>query len=200
MTHLRWRSPICGFLRFSAKIFGFLRKSAVFCGFLRPPNAGISRRRGESANENLRFSARICGFLGFLCHLRSVTLSSPEPRQSSLTSLFKEVRVFKVSQGHIGPLYQESPRQTKPKKGPKRKVHEFRPFLWILLFFLRKTSTIHIEFLFRNAPRKSSWTGLSLVRFAGVTPDSRKPYVFPIALWHEIITKIIPWELFFVIF
>ena len=28
----------------------------------------------------------------------------------------------------IQPL-QESPRQTKPKKGPKRKVHEFRPFL-----------------------------------------------------------------------
>ena len=25
--------------------------------------------------------------------------------------------------------YQESPRKTKPKKGPKRKVHEFRPFL-----------------------------------------------------------------------
>ena len=55
VTHLRWRSPICGFLRFSAKICGFLRKSAVFCGFLRPPNAGISRRRGESA--------KICGFL-----------------------------------------------------------------------------------------------------------------------------------------
>ena len=33
---------------------------------------------------------------------------------------------------------QESPRQTKPKKGPKRKVHEFRPYLWILVFFLRK--------------------------------------------------------------
>ena len=27
------------------------------------------------------------------------------------------------------PLAQESPRQTKPKKGPKRKVREFRPFL-----------------------------------------------------------------------
>ena len=26
-------------------------------------------------------------------------------------------------------LFQESPRQTKRKKGPKRKVHEFRPFL-----------------------------------------------------------------------
>ena len=26
-------------------------------------------------------------------------------------------------------ISQESPRQTKPKKGPKRKVHEFRPFL-----------------------------------------------------------------------
>ena len=25
--------------------------------------------------------------------------------------------------------YEQSPRQTKPKKGPKRKVHEFRPFL-----------------------------------------------------------------------
>ena len=40
---------------FSAKIFGFLQKSAVFCGFLRPPNAGISKGRGESA--------KICGFL-----------------------------------------------------------------------------------------------------------------------------------------
>ena len=55
---------------------------------------------------------------------------------------------------------QESRRQTKPKKGPKRKIHEFRPFLWIWVFSLRKTSTIHIELLFRNAPGKSSWTGL----------------------------------------
>ena len=52
---LRWRSPICGFLRFSVKILGFLRKSAVLCGLLHPPNAGISRRRGESA--------KISGFL-----------------------------------------------------------------------------------------------------------------------------------------
>ena len=66
---------------------------------------------------------------------------------------------------------QESPRQTKPNKGPKQKVHEFRPFLWILVFFLGKTSTIHIELLFRNAPVKSSWTDLSLVWFAGATPD-----------------------------
>ena len=46
VTHLRWRSPICGFLRFPAKIGGFLRKSAPskclnfqekgwICGFLR---------------------------------------------------------------------------------------------------------------------------------------------------------------------
>ena len=55
VTDLRWRSPICNFLRFSAKIFGFLRKSADFCGFLRPPNAWFSKRRGESA--------KICGFL-----------------------------------------------------------------------------------------------------------------------------------------
>ena len=67
---------------------------------------------------------------------------------------------------------QESPRQTKPKKGPKRKLHEFRPFLWILVFFLRKTSTIHIELLFGNALGKSSWTDLSLVWFVPECPDT----------------------------
>ena len=69
------------------------------------------------------------------------------------------------------PIFKSPPRQTKPKKGAKRKVHEFRPFLWILVFFLGKTTTIHIELLFRNAPAESSWTGLSLVWFAGVTLD-----------------------------
>ena len=34
-----------------------------------------------------------------------------------------------------------------------------------------KTSTIHIELLFRNAPVKSSCTHLSLVWFAGATPE-----------------------------
>ena len=38
------------------------------------------------------------------------------------------------------------------------------------MFFLRKTSTIHIELLFRNAPARSSRTDLSLVCFAGATP------------------------------
>ena len=78
VTHLRWRSPICGFLRFSAKICGFLRKSAVFCGFLRPPNPWFSRRIKGWICENLRFSAKIC-VLGSLCHLSSVPLSAPRP-------------------------------------------------------------------------------------------------------------------------
>ena len=39
------------------------------------------------------------------------------------------------------------------------------------MFFLGKTSTIHIELLFWNAPAKSSWTDLSLVWFAGATPE-----------------------------
>ena len=34
-----------------------------------------------------------------------------------------------VREKNITKFCQESPRQTKPKKGPKRKVHEFRPFL-----------------------------------------------------------------------
>ena len=39
------------------------------------------------------------------------------------------------------------------------------------MFFLRKTSTVHIELLFRNAPAKSSRTDFLLVWFAGATPD-----------------------------
>ena len=55
----------------------------------------------------------------------------------------------------------------------KTKSSWIRPFLWILVFFLGKISAIHIELLFQNAPGKSSWTGLSLVWFARVTPDFR---------------------------
>ena len=47
----------------------------------------------------------------------------------------------------MGSRSQESPRQTKPKKVSKRKIHEFRPFVcefWCF-FFLGKTSTIHIS-------------------------------------------------------
>ena len=41
--------------------------------------------------------------------------------------------------------------------------------------FLRNTSMIHIELLFRNAPAKSSWTDLSLVWFARATPEMYDP-------------------------
>ena len=60
---------------------------------------------------------------------------------------------------------QESPQQTKPKKGPKRKVHEFRPFLWILVFFLRKTSTIHIRTFVPECPCEKfmNWPFFGLV-------------------------------------
>ena len=43
-------------------------------------------------------------------------------------------------------LAQESPRQTKPKKGPKRKVHELRPFLWIQVFSLGKQARFTLNF------------------------------------------------------
>ena len=42
----------------------------------------------------------------------------------------------------------------------------------LVSFSLGKQSTIHIELLFRNAPVKSSCTDLSLVWFAGATPES----------------------------
>ena len=60
--------------------------------------------------------------------------------------------------------YQESPRQTE-------KFMNFAHFCEFWCFSFRKTSTIHIELLFRNVPAKSSWTDLSLVWFAEATPD-----------------------------
>ena len=48
----------------------------------------------------------------------------------------------------------------------------FALFCEFWCFSLGKTSTIHIVFLFRNAPAKSSWIDLSLVWFAGATPES----------------------------
>ena len=64
------------------------------------------------------------------------------------------------------------PGKPNQRKGQNEKSMNFAHFLWILPIFLRKASTIHIEFLFRNAPAKSSWTDLSSVWFAGATPDS----------------------------
>ena len=39
------------------------------------------------------------------------------------------------------------------------------------MFFLKKTSTIHIELLLRNAPVKNFMNWPFLVWFAGLTPD-----------------------------
>ena len=102
------------------------------------------------------------GFLvEFLENRRSWEKQNPQKIARKVD--FSEPRLYNAPS-----LHTVKPNQ---KKGPKRKIHEFRPFLWILVFFLGKTSTIHIELLFRNAPGKSSWTGLSLVWFAGATSD-----------------------------
>ena len=68
-------------------------------------------------------------------------------------------------------IFQESPQQTKQRKGQNIKFMNFAYFCEFWCFSLRKTSTIHIELLFRNTPKKSSWTDLSLVWFAGATPE-----------------------------
>ena len=54
--------------------------------------------------------------------------------------------------------FQESPLQTKPQKGPKRKVHmNFAHFCEFWCFFpWENKHDSHIELLFRNAPAKSS--------------------------------------------
>ena len=72
VTHLRWRSPICGFLRFSAKVFGFLRTSAVFCALqmLEFPGEWVNLRKSAVFCENLRFGLSLSPY-------SSVTLSAP---------------------------------------------------------------------------------------------------------------------------
>ena len=55
VTHLRWRSPTCGFLRFSAKIFGFLRKAARSKCWNFQEKARICENLWFFFCENLRF-------------------------------------------------------------------------------------------------------------------------------------------------
>ena len=64
----RFPAVFCENLRFSAKICGFLR-------FPAPSKCWYFQEKGRIC-ENLRFSAKIC-VLGALCHLSSVTSSSP---------------------------------------------------------------------------------------------------------------------------
>ena len=62
-------------------------------------------------------------------------------RGTQNTSLLSLTKVFLLS------VEKESPRQTKPKKGPKRKVHEFRTFFcefWC--FFLGKQARFTLNF------------------------------------------------------
>ena len=61
--------------------------------------------------------------------------------------------------------FEESPRQTKPKKVPSRKVHEFRPFCEFWSFSLGKQARFTLNFCSGMPLRKakSSWTDLSLV-------------------------------------
>ena len=68
-------------------------------------------------------------------------------------------RVAKLLSMHVPPIfYQESPRQTKPKKGPKRKVHMNVAHFCVNsgVFPQENKHFCHIELLFRNAPAKSS--------------------------------------------
>ena len=88
-------------------------------------------------------------------------------------SLYEEEKKVPQIESGVAPA-----NQTK-WRAKTREVHEFRPFLWILVFFLGKTSAIHIELWFQSAPGKSSWTGLSLVWFARVTPGGDPARVEP---------------------
>ena len=57
----------------------------------------------------------------------NATPTSSESRVRKLSEKFSGKSQKSIAESMA--FSQESPRQTKPKKGPKRKVHEFRPFL-----------------------------------------------------------------------
>ena len=57
------------------------------------------------------------------------SLPSCSPHSPGYTRTFLHPYFPVANQNSLNLIYQESPQQTKPKKGPKRKVHEFRPFL-----------------------------------------------------------------------
>ena len=63
-------------------------------------------------------------------------------------------------------------KQTK-ERAKTKSSWEFRPFFCVNsgVFPLENKHDSHIELLFRNAPAKSSWTDLSLVRFVPGPPD-----------------------------
>ena len=60
---------------------------------------------------------------------------------------------------------QESPRQPKPKKGPRRKVHEFCPLLWILVSFSWENEHDSHRTLVQVCPREKfiNWPFFGLV-------------------------------------
>ena len=59
-------------------------------------------------------------------------------------------------------LFRSRPGKTKPKKGPKREVHEFRPFLLSLVFFLRKLAEYGFgEYGFERRTQWVFWGSLS---------------------------------------
>ena len=71
--------------------------------------------------------------------------------------------------------HQESPRQTKPKKGPKRKVHEFYPFLcefW--RFSLGKQARFTSRTFVPDCPCEKFMNWPFFGWFAGVTPEKTR--------------------------
>ena len=87
VTDLRWRNPICSFLRFSTKICGFMR-------FPVPSKCLNFQEKGRIC-ENLRFSAKIC-VVGSLC---PPLVPSPQARLSLCVvcnSLFNFIGCFSL--------------------------------------------------------------------------------------------------------
>ena len=121
---------------------------------------------------------------GSICLIFSVALSLTLLRIRPPSLWRRDSKIPKCSSSKHGRVQkwsmQKRPGVALAKQNKERAKEMAKPksswissmFVWILVFFLGKTSAIHIELLFQFAPGKSSWTGLSLVWFAGVTPES----------------------------
>ena len=124
--------------------FSFGESSAGFCHSVWLPESILNFRIGSVSSIGgliaaALFADTISGSANFAVFRSGSGVSDPTSAKNSDSQI------------------QESPRQTKPKKGAKRKVHEFHPFFcefWC--FSLGKQARFTLNFLFRNAPEKSS--------------------------------------------
>ena len=146
---------------------------------------GLSRKVGQLLSNFSSTSVQLLSTFVQLLNCSNFEARTPlhGPPQRNIRT-FSENRRTKIGEEVRLNLTtcQEPPRQTKPPKRGETKnfTNISHPCLWIWVCFSFGTnkSTIHLSKYGSSStlpPRRSSWTDLSLVWFAGTTPEHNLP-------------------------